>query len=121
MGPDHPAVAYVLNNLGMVLEETGDYSGAKRLYERALAIRENAVGPEDPFVASTTANLAILHQLLGDYAVSRKLYERALAQPATTEEFVTSRETARRATAAPRPAHAPPPGCSASSLPRSRA
>ena len=37
-----------------------DFSGARSLYERALAIREKALGPEHPNTASSLNNLASL-------------------------------------------------------------
>ena len=39
-----------LNNLGLVHKETGAYSEAKELHERALAIVEKALGPDHPSV-----------------------------------------------------------------------
>jgi tetratricopeptide (TPR) repeat protein len=79
LGLDHPDVATVLRNLGNVLYETGDYAGARPLFERALAIREKALGPDHPDVAANLGNLALLLQDTGDYAGARPLLERALA------------------------------------------
>ena len=44
-GPDHPNVAYSLENLGDLRRLMGQYDEALQLHERALAIREAALGP----------------------------------------------------------------------------
>ena len=41
---------------------------ARRLYERALAIREKALGPDHPDVATSLNNLPLLHRAQGRYA-----------------------------------------------------
>ena len=62
LGPDHPDVARSLNNLADLYEGQGRYADAEPLYQRALAIREQAVGPNHPDVAASTNNLASLYQ-----------------------------------------------------------
>jgi len=57
-----------------------NYTGARPLFERALAIREKNFGPEHPEVAESLNNLAVLlEEKIGDYTGARPLYERALA------------------------------------------
>jgi tetratricopeptide (TPR) repeat protein len=56
-----------------------DYLEARRLYERALAVREHACGPDDPGTATSLNNLAELLLAMGDLAAARSLHERALA------------------------------------------
>jgi eukaryotic-like serine/threonine-protein kinase len=51
----------------------------KPLYERALAIWENALGPEHPDVATSLNGLGTVAKLRGKYEQARALYERALA------------------------------------------
>ena len=46
--PSIPHTATSLNNLALLLQDQGDFAGARPLYERALAIREKALGPEHP-------------------------------------------------------------------------
>ena len=43
-GPEHPAVATLLNNLGQVAKVTGRYAEAEPLIKRSLAIREKVLG-----------------------------------------------------------------------------
>jgi tetratricopeptide (TPR) repeat protein len=57
----------------------GRYAEAQPLYERALAIYEEALGPDHPAVGTTLNNLAELYRAQGRYAEAQPLYERALA------------------------------------------
>lgn len=78
LGPMHRDVAESLNNLGVLLQFTGDYAGARAPFERAIAIWETAQGPNHLDVATGLNNLAGLYRRTGDYATARPLYERAL-------------------------------------------
>ena len=55
------------------------YADARPLYERALAMREEALGPDHPDTATSLNNLAGLLQIQGDLAAARLLVERSLA------------------------------------------
>src|SRR5258708_5849884 len=78
-GPEHPDTAQIFNRLGFLLQAQGEYGGARRLYERALAIREKMLGPEHPHTATSLTDLAALLQAQGDPPGARPLAERALA------------------------------------------
>ena len=52
---------------------------AEPLYQRALAIDENALGADHPDVAIDLNNLALLYHTQGKYAEAEPLYQRALA------------------------------------------
>ena len=78
LGRDHPEVALILNNLGLMLKSQGAFTEARPLLERALAIRERALGKAHPYVATSLNNLATLLRALGKHAEARPLYERAL-------------------------------------------
>ena len=71
-----------LNNLAILLEDIGDYAGARADYEEALkTYRELARKQPDvylPDVAMTLNNLGVLLQKIGDYAGARADYEEAL-------------------------------------------
>jgi tetratricopeptide (TPR) repeat protein len=56
-----------------------DYSQARPILERALAMRESVLGAEHPLTAATIHNLAHLHHDLGDLERAQTLYERSLA------------------------------------------
>lgn len=71
--------ATLLNNLAYLLDSQGDYTGARPLYERTLAIVEQVLEPSHPDTATSLNNLASLLQAQGDYAAAQPLFERALA------------------------------------------
>ena len=48
-------------------------------YQRALAIREEALGPKHPDVAQSLNNLALLSDSQGQYKKAEPLYQRSLA------------------------------------------
>ena len=54
------------------------YAAAKPLYERALALREQALGPSHPDTATSLNNLAVLYAYQGDFDRALPLIERAL-------------------------------------------
>jgi serine/threonine-protein kinase len=78
VGPDHPSLATVLNNLGNVRRDMNDLPGALAVHERALAIREKALGPEHPAVAQSSNNLGLVLEWMDDYPAARAAYQRAL-------------------------------------------
>jgi tetratricopeptide (TPR) repeat protein len=54
-------------------------SGARPLFERALAIWERVLGPDHPQTAQGLNNLALLLKDQGEVDAARALFERALA------------------------------------------
>jgi tetratricopeptide (TPR) repeat protein len=79
LGPDHPDVAYPLNNLANLLDDTNRRAEAEPLFRRALAILEKSLGPDHPDVAYPLNNLANLFFESNRRAESEPLYRRALA------------------------------------------
>ena len=79
LGPDHPDVAFSLNNLANVFLRQGRYAKAESLCQRSLAIRERALGPDHPQVAFSLNNLANVYLKQGRHAEADPLFERALA------------------------------------------
>jgi len=79
LGPDHPAVGTLLNDLALIVRDLGLLGEARPLAERALAITETALGPEHPAVGTRLSNLAIIVRRLGLPGEARPLAERALA------------------------------------------
>ena len=64
LGPEHPATALSLNNLGALLDSQGQLA-SPALFVRALAIREKVLGPEHPDTARSLNNLGYLLQAQG--------------------------------------------------------
>jgi tetratricopeptide (TPR) repeat protein len=78
-GPEHPATAEKLNDVGFAIEFQGDLVGARPFYERSLAINEKALGPEHEATAANLHNVARLLLKQGNSTDARPLVERALA------------------------------------------
>jgi CHAT domain-containing protein/Tfp pilus assembly protein PilF len=78
LGPEHPVVVAIVNNLAILYQQIGDYTKAKSLFQRTLTSKEKALGSEHPDVARLLNNLAFLHKSRGDYAKAEPLYLRAL-------------------------------------------
>lgn len=77
LGPDHPAVAQTLNNLGSVRTDQGKYSEAITAITRALAIIEKTLGLEHPKVAAALNNLAVVYVSQRDWAAAVAMGQRA--------------------------------------------
>jgi tetratricopeptide (TPR) repeat protein len=60
LGPDHPNVAFTLNNLAEVYKAQGRYAAAVPLYPRAIAIAEKRLGPDHPTLAALLDNYAVV-------------------------------------------------------------
>jgi tetratricopeptide (TPR) repeat protein len=71
--------ATLCTEMGQFLYTVADYRGAQLYFERALAIREQALGPTHPAVATSLNNLALLYDAQGRYGDAEPLYRRALA------------------------------------------
>ena len=64
-GPQDSRLATPLNNLAALYDAQGKYTEAEPLYQRSLAIWENALGPEHPNVAMSRQNYAGLRRSMG--------------------------------------------------------
>ncbi len=62
LGLNHPDVAFLLNNLGMLLQEQGDFAGVKPLLERALQIFREFLGDDHPNTKTVQNNLHLLEE-----------------------------------------------------------
>ena len=76
--PDHPTVAVVFNNLGGILQDMGDFQGAKIIYEQALKIAEATYGSDHHQVAMIANGLGRVLQAMGDLQGAKKYLKRAL-------------------------------------------
>jgi tetratricopeptide (TPR) repeat protein len=59
-GPDHPNVAIRANNIGRILHEQGNLTGALEYTRRALKIDEQVYGPDHPNVAIRANNIGLI-------------------------------------------------------------
>ncbi|MBA1341618.1 MAG: hypothetical protein C5S40_05700 [ANME-2 cluster archaeon] len=69
----------LLNESGLFLKSRAQFTEAKKIYERALAIGESAYGPDHPTVAIRVGNLGGVLKDMGDLKGAMENYERALA------------------------------------------
>ncbi len=63
---DDVGMGRLCHELAFHLASTGDYAGARPLYERALAITEQALGFAHPTTQTIRANLAALDSLTNE-------------------------------------------------------
>src|SRR6516164_6797422 len=75
LGPHHPTVANLLNNLALLYVEQDRYAEAEPLFKRSLAIREKALGSDHPDVAASLNNLAQLYKDQGRNADAEPLFK----------------------------------------------
>jgi tetratricopeptide (TPR) repeat protein len=73
------ATGRLLNQAGLYMQERAEFSVAKALYQRALAIGEKAYGLDHPEVAIRVNNLGLVLRDMGDLAGAREHFQRALA------------------------------------------
>ena len=77
-GPDHPNVAAVASNIGLILKDQGDLVGALEYSRRALKIDEQVYGPDHPQVAIFANNIGQILKDQGDLAGAVEYSRRAL-------------------------------------------
>jgi eukaryotic-like serine/threonine-protein kinase len=78
LGDDHPRVAYRLQNLAIVAQNTGDLKQAETLYVDALQREERAYGDRHPETVATKGNYGLLLQREGRLAEAEPLLRSAL-------------------------------------------
>jgi tetratricopeptide (TPR) repeat protein len=76
---DVDETTWLLNEAGLYLRQRADYSQARTLLERALAIREARLDPHHLDTSESLNNLATVLRGQGDLDGARTLHERALA------------------------------------------
>ncbi len=77
-GLDHPSVATIVSNIGLLLEAQGDLAGALEYIQRALQIDEKVYGPDHPNVAIDVSNIGAVVKVQGDLAGALEYIQRAL-------------------------------------------
>ncbi len=77
LGPEHPDLGPLLEDLTGVCRAQGKYTEAEPLFKRALGISEEALGPEHPNVATLLENMAALYRKIGKKNEADMLGKRA--------------------------------------------
>jgi tetratricopeptide (TPR) repeat protein len=70
-GPDHPAIAQILNKSGLLSLAEDDLPAARLLCEEALSMRERVLAPDDPNIGHNHLNLARILLDQGDIPSAR--------------------------------------------------
>jgi CHAT domain-containing protein/Tfp pilus assembly protein PilF len=78
-GADSLNASHMLNGMGMVYADLGEYAKAAEMYQRSLAITEAKLGKDDTTVAIDLNNLASLFKSMGQFAKAESLFRRSLA------------------------------------------
>ena len=76
--PDDPLVLTALGNLANLYNAKGDYSAAKKTFERLLALQEQQFGPTSVMLASTLDRLAVIYYRERNTSKAEDMYKRAL-------------------------------------------
>lgn len=71
-------IGLILNNLGSLYQETGDYVSAEKHFLRSLELSESKLGKEHPKTAITLSNLARLYLVKGDLERAEVMFLRSL-------------------------------------------
>ncbi len=72
------SVSLLINSLGWVLQDIGDYGRAKQMLVRVLKFAERNFGQDDPRTATCCSNLGVLLRELAEYVKAKEMHERAL-------------------------------------------
>jgi len=79
VGSENPETLSILNDFADLLNSSGDYNEAEKIYARILVECEKARGSDDPCTLRATHGLATLLHEKGEYKKAEPLYGRALA------------------------------------------
>jgi tetratricopeptide (TPR) repeat protein len=88
LGPDHPEVGFVANNLGMLYHAQGNLKSAAALYDRALSLLVTNLGPQHPSIFNLETNLKNVLIALGRTRDAEELTARL--QSAQTQRWSRS-------------------------------
>lgn len=75
---NHPKVASIYNDIGLIFKHQGNYEQALENYTKALNIKRTIYEENDPDLAITYNNIGLLNIAQGDYAGALENLERTL-------------------------------------------
>ena len=79
LGPEHRFVSDVVNELGVLYTDKGDYQQAEKFLLRSQALNEKNMGPDSIFHVLSLHNLGRIAREKKDYAKAEEYYRRAIA------------------------------------------
>jgi hypothetical protein len=110
VGPNHPEVANILNNLAIVCELNGKLTDAEACYRRAHGIATSSLPANDPFVTTSRENLEQFCTARGISVKEASPKELKETSPVATSPAQSALSAfAPAASSAPPPRPAPPP------------
>jgi hypothetical protein len=78
LGSDHPDVAIVLKNIGILKASQRQYAEADLLLSQSLSLTNRVLGHEDPIVAVTMRTIAVFQAMQGHYGEAERFIRRSL-------------------------------------------
>ena len=78
LGMEHPGIAPVYNNIGIVYKSQGYYPKALEYYFKAVTISEKVLGKEHPDTATSYNNIGLTYDNIGDYPKALEYLFKAL-------------------------------------------
>jgi len=75
----YPDFADALNDLGLMLDDSGDYGQSERLLRESMAMKRTLLGDKHPEIARSLTNIAGVLEEKGDLAGSEAMYQQSLA------------------------------------------
>ncbi|MFC2155118.1 tetratricopeptide repeat protein, partial [Acidobacteriota bacterium] len=82
--PGDPKISFIQNDLGLVLDNLGEYEKAISYFEKALSSDLETYGSEHPKVATYWNNLGVAWKALGKYEKAISYFEKALSSDLKT-------------------------------------
>ena len=77
--PSWVQLSHLNNQLGLALDEAGQYDHALEYYQKSLAIWLKQLGPDHPSVAGSYHNIAFLYKAKKDLPKAKEYWEKAYA------------------------------------------
>jgi CHAT domain-containing protein/Tfp pilus assembly protein PilF len=77
-GPDDAFVGFLLNELGSLQRNKGQYAKAEATLQRALAINQKTLGPDHTQTADSLNRLGLVYRAMNDYVKAERLLRQSL-------------------------------------------
>jgi CHAT domain-containing protein len=78
LGPNDLLVGYLLNDLGSLQRNKGEYAAAEVTLQRALAVNQKALGAEHTQTVDSLNRLGLLYRSMNDYPKAERLLQQSL-------------------------------------------
>lgn len=101
MDKDHPALAGMLSNLGVLYTDLGELQKVKEFHQKALLSKRKVLGVNHLAVGDCVLNLGLVHERCNEYDAVAKNFQQAVAiytnsYPKTHELYQSAVEGLKR-------------------------